>query len=511
MKKDYYNLDLAVIMNQQFIDEGMSDYVPFKIVEGYFCEEDECFYDIEGTPYSHIIYNIDSYGYMGRIGYDSIKKQYPLLNLNLIKKVLLHELKKYKYTYYLPEDNSTYGAPVILYGKNSKDIKVMLNLHTEEDKNARFNEDVDLINFYEKYCPTFYYYINNKQEQKNLESKEIIDEEKLIEEVNSKLVIKELYYELTANVIDQDKPIKEILTAVWKQINNFSNEKSRNILINGGTGVGKTQIFRILTKLIDIPCVITSATQYSATGYIGGNVEDMLVSLVKRADGDIEKAQKGILIIDEIDKLAETNIGHSQVNQKDVQESLLKILEDGILTIEIDKVDYEFDTSNLMVIGMGSWSRIEVKPEKTIGFGAITTNQKKTYKDITREDMIKNGMLPDFIGRFNTIVQMNDLTYDSFLKILKSKNSSLKWNKEFFDKRGIKLTINEEACKAIADKASKSSFGARDLDSIIERALSVASFEIATNPDKYSELIIDEETINNNEKYTLVKKQTKEN
>jgi len=136
--------------------------------------------------------------------------------------------------------------------------------------------------------------------------------------------------------------------------------------------------------------------------------------------------------------------------------------------------------------------------------------KKKTYKNISREDMVKNGMLPDFIGRFNTIIQMNDLTYDSFLKILKSKNSSLKWNKEFFDKAGVKLTFNEDACKAIATKCSKSKFGARDLDSIIENALSVASFEIATNPDKNSELIIDEETINNNEKYTLVKKLEKE-
>jgi len=507
MKKDFYEFDLAIIMKQICLDNGISDYIPYKVVEGFFNEEVGYFYDLDGTPYNHIIYNNDSYGYMGRIDIGSIKKKYPLLNLALIKKIILHEAKKYKYTYYLPEDNSTYGAPVIIFGKDSKNMKVMLNLHSEEDVDKEYNEDVDLINFYELYCPKFYAYINKKMKVQDIEEFEEPFEEKITEEVYKKLGIKELYDEITSNVIDQDKPIKEILTAIWKQINNFSNEKSRNILINGGTGVGKTQIFRVLSKLIDVPCVITSATQYSGTGYIGGNVEDMLVSLVKRADGDLEKAQKGILVIDEIDKLAETNEGRSQINQKDVQEGLLKILEDGILNITVDGEEYEFDTSNLMVIGMGSWSRVEIKPEKSIGFGSKeTVAKKKTYKDITREDMIKNGMLPDFIGRFNSIVQMNDLTYDSFLKILKSKNSSLKWNKEFFSKRGIKLTINENACKAIATKASKSQFGARDLDSIIERALSVATFEIATNPEKYSELIIDEETINNNEKYTLIKR-----
>jgi len=500
MKKDYYGIDYALIMKQRFIDEGMSDYVPFEIIEGYYCEEDECFYDLEGTPYSHIIYNIDSYGYMYRIDYDSLKKKYPLLGINLIKKIVLHELKKNEYTYYLPEDNSTYGAPVIMYGKNKNDLKVMKY------------EDADIVNFYEKYHPAFYNFVYKKQENGKEETNEEIDTEKLSNEISVKISIKDLYDEITSNVIDQDKPIKEILTAIWKQVNNFSNEKSRNILINGGTGVGKTQIFRILSKLIDIPCVITSATQYSATGYIGGNVEDMLVSLVKRANGNIEKAKKGILIIDEIDKLSETNEGRSQVNQKDVQEALLKILEDGVLSINVDGVEYEFDTSNLMIIGMGSWSRVEIKPESSIGFGTKNgETKKKTYKDITREDMIKNGMLPDFVGRFNTIIQMNDLTYDSFLKILESKNSSLKWNKDFFEKEGVKLTIKEEARKAIATKAAKSKFGARDLDSIIENALSVASFEIATNPDKYSELIIDEETINNNEKYTLVKKLQQDN
>ena len=487
--KDYSDLDLALIMKQKHIEYGYSEYVPYKIIEGYYSEEDECFYDLDGTPYHHVIYNSDGYSFMYRIDYETIKNNYPLLSMNIIKKIMLHEFNKNEYYYFLPQKNTTFGAPVIMYGKNSKNLSPMKY------------EDLDLINFYEAYYPDFYdYIIPYKKETKEEEKTEELKEEP------KKVDMKELYEELTSNVIDQDKPIKEILTAIWKQINDFSNEKSRNILINGGTGVGKTQIFRILTKLIDIPCVITSATQYSATGYKGGSVEDMLVSLVKRTNGDIEKAQKGILIIDEIDKLSETNPGSSQINQKDVQEALLKILEDGILNITIGDLDYEFDTSNLMVIGMGSWSRVEVKPEKTMGFGSSEINNKKTYKDITREDMVKNGMLPDFIGRFNTIIQMNDLNYDSFLKILSSKNSSLNWNKNFFAKAGVKLTFKDEACKAVATKCSKSKFGARDLDSIIENALSVASFEIATNPDKYSELIISEETIENNEKYTLVKK-----
>lgn len=318
--------------------------------------------------------------------------------------------------------------------------------------------------------------------------------------------INELYKKITNNVIGQEEPIQKILTAIWKQYNNFSDNKSRNILINGSTGVGKTEIFRILSKLLEIPCVITSATEYTGAGYKGSDIEDMFVKLIIRANGDIKKAEKGILIIDEIDKISESNSNTSQVNQRDVQEALLKVLEDGVFKVEYNKKIYEFDTSKLMIVGMGSWSRIKEKKINSIGFSSSNqTNEQKN--DITREEIIKNGMIPELIGRFPIIVQMNELDFNSLIRILEEvKNSALSLNKEFLERNGIKLTVTDDTLEAIANKAINQKFGARSLDEIVETALSEATFKIASNKELYSELIITPETIKDNKKYTLVRK-----
>lgn len=266
----------------------------------------------------------------------------------------------------------------------------------------------------------------------------------------------------------------------------------------------KQKLFRQLTKNVNIPCYIANATEYTASGYVGRDVSEMLKSLLDITNGDLEKAEKGILIIDELDKLSETNKTQSQVNQKDVQEALLKIVEDGKYDIMWHSRKYTFDTSKLMIVGMGSWSRIELIPDKVVGFEQ--KSKPKQYKDLTTDDFIKNGMIPELIGRFPVIVQMNELNHDSYIRIIKSGNSALQTNQKFLQKQGIELTITEEAINEIASSAEKKGFGARSLDSIIEAALSYASFEIASNPEVYSELIITPETIKDNTTYILKKK-----
>lgn len=522
------DLDIVLLMKKVYYNDVVG-YRPIDCVIGYYNEEDDCFIDLEGTPYYHIIEEPESIGFCDRESLDELRSVYLEENLNdgeeknvdevndffaldidveskeaywdeIDDKIIENKLKdalSYYYCYF-DEISNDFNVPVILYREMDSKNKAELFL------------DGDIVSFYYDCYGDFFnkYFKIESVEGENVTASLNENTDNKIKEIKKQINISKMFKEITKTVIDQDNPIRKILTAVWKQLDDFSENKSRNILINGGTGVGKTEIFRILTKLIDVPCVMTSATQYSGTGYVGGNVEDMLVSLLKRTNGDLEKAQKGILIIDEVDKLAETNSGHSQVNQKDVQESLLKILEDGILTIEYNQRLYEFDTSKLMVVAMGSWSRVKIEDKKSIGFSNKEENNKpkKTYKDLTREDMVENGMLPDFIGRFNTIIQMNDLNYDSFLRILKSKNNITTLNRKFLAKKGVKLTIRKDAYEAIAEKASKSKFGARGLDEIVEDALAAAVFEIATHPNMYSALIINKDTINNNENYKLIKK-----
>ena len=486
------NLEIAVLYKKvNAIENKIGEcFIPYKVIEGYYCDDDESFYDLEGTQYKHLIMGPENIGYLDRISFNK------RINHNITKKIVFNNImKKRKNIAFLlvSENENNMGLPVIMYSENNT-MKMFC--------------DTDTYLFYDKYYPYEFGMIDGN-DKITLEMWSIDAEEEEVKsldvEVDYDVNIADIYKKITDVIIDQDEPIRKILTAVWKQNNHYSN-RSRNILINGGTGVGKTEIFRLLSKLLNVPCVITSATQYSATGYVGGNVEDMLVSLVNKAEGDIDLAEHGILIIDEVDKISEVNKGSAQVNQRSVQESLLKILEDAVITIDTDYGEIDFDTSKLMVIAMGSWTMAKVDDNKSIGFNSEAV-KKKDYKKLTREDMLNNGLIPDFVGRFNTIIQMNDLNYDSFIKILNnSKNSMLRINKEFLNNQGITFTIEDGTCEEIARKASKSRFGARELDNIVENALAEASFEIATNPDKYSELIINKDTIDDNKKYKLVLK-----
>lgn len=488
------NQEIVILLKKVVHCENYIEYIPIDVIEGQYDSETNTFIDKKGTPYQSIIKNQGSHGYYNRVSIAEYKKTYPNLPSALIKALLLYYTKKL--TFVLAEEiNTNEKAPIILMNKKNS---------TENPKLAL---DIDIINFYAEHYPELTLKLSqeygvkvdeipHKEEKANTTPKK----ESITEELN----IDSMYTELTENIINQDEPIKQILTAVWKQYNGFSDTQSRNILINGSTGVGKTQTFRILTKMLKLPHFITSATDYSGTGYVGKSTEDMLINLLKNANYDLEKAQKGILIVDEIDKLSESNGKLSQVNQRDVQEGLLKILEDAVIPLTVNGKEYMFDTSKLMVIGLGSWSRINTKSQTPIGFAR--EEEKKEDKKISREDMVTNGMIEELIGRFPVVVQMNELEYEHFLLILKSKNSILNINKNFFYSKGVELVVEDDALKEIASIAAKQRYGARSLDEIIETALQEASFEIARNPNQYSKLIVTEETIKNQKAYTLVKR-----
>ena len=487
--------DLAAIFRTVLKPDGSSMYVPYKVVSGHYDSEKKCFIADDNTIYYHMIDIMNGEGYMYRANIDIYRKAFPNVPDVLIKKLFLLQLKKLEFNL----TKSSEDIPVILFSKKGE----------AAGENNKAVLDLEILSFYEEEYPELYNKIiaaiNGDEVDISELSKEDTAEEVVIESPN----IEELYNDVTSSVIDQDEPIKKILTAIWKQYGDFNSDKSRNILINGNTGVGKTEIFRVLSKKLNVPCAIVNATEYTAEGYVGRNIKDMLSILLKKANGNVKLAEKGILIIDEIDKLAQSNENASQINQKDVQEALLKLLEDG--TYYIDYNDngstkkVEFCTKSLMVVGMGSFSRIKLNHAPVAGFESKNTTKK--YKDITREDMIRNGMLPELIGRFPIIVQMNDLNKDSFIRILSNpKTSAITKNAEFFQSQGIKLSVSDDTLVAIAELAEKQALGARSLDEIVETSLSSASFEIAMHPDMYDELIISPETIKDNNMYTLKEK-----
>lgn len=498
--------ELAVIFKITHPSYGIGkqtiEFIPIKVIEGVFDYENEVFTDKDNTIYHHLIDDPETYGFANRISIENIRKQYPHIPLPVVKALLLKNSRGYYYQLAQIVDDK---VPVIIITSKQNPSK----------KTPLF--DSTLLPYYLEYCPdilkNYLKAEENEQEEEKAIIQEAINEQTKLKEIEAStsdntqsIDINALYKELTSNVINQDEPIRKILVGIWKQYNDFSDNKSRNILINGSTGVGKTEIFRIIAEQIGIPTVIASAPQYSATGYIGRSVEDMLTALLEKANGNLDKAERGILIIDEIDKISQTK-DTSSVNQRDVQENLLKMIEDGSYLVTYKGSQTTFETGRLMVIAMGSWSRIELEEEKVVGFEQ--KSKKKQYKDLTKEDFIKNGMIPELVGRFNIIIQMNELDYNSLLEILnRAKNSALNTQKEFFKKREIDLIVEEAAKKAIALKASNNNLGARSLDEIIETALSEASFEIATNPSAYEKLIITPDTIEDNKKYTLVRRKT---
>ncbi len=498
--------ELAVIFKITHPSYGIGkqtiEFIPIKVIEGVFDYENEVFTDKDNTIYHHLIDDPETYGFANRISIENIRKQYPHIPLPVVKALLLKNSRGYYYQLAQIVDDK---VPVIIITSKQNPSK----------KTPLF--DSTLLPYYLEYCPdilkNYLKAEENEQKEEKAIIQEAINEQTKLKEIEAStsentqsIDINALYKELTSNVINQDEPIRKILVGIWKQYNDFSDNKSRNILINGSTGVGKTEIFRIIAEQIGIPTVIASAPQYSATGYIGRSVEDMLTALLEKANGNLDKAERGILIIDEIDKISQTK-DTSSVNQRDVQENLLKMIEDGSYLVAYNGSQTTFETGRLMVIAMGSWSRIELEEEKVVGFEQ--KSKKRQYKDLTKEDFIKNGMIPELVGRFNIIVQMNELDYNSLLEILnRAKNSALNTQKEFFKKREIDLIVEEAAKKAIALKASNNNLGARSLDEIIETALSEASFEIATNPSAYEKLIITPDTIEDNKKYTLVRRKT---
>lgn len=498
--------ELAVIFKITHPSYGIGkqtiEFIPIKVIEGVFDYENEVFTDKDNTIYHHLIDDPETYGFANRISIENIRKQYPHIPLPVVKALLLKNSRGYYYQLAQIVDDK---VPVIIITSKQNPSK----------KTPLF--DSTLLPYYLEYCPdilkNYLKAEENEQKEEKAIIQEAINEQTKLKEIEAStsentqsIDINALYKELTSNVINQDEPIRKILVGIWKQYNDFSDNKSRNILINGSTGVGKTEIFRIIAEQIGIPTVIASAPQYSATGYIGRSVEDMLTALLEKANGNLDKAERGILIIDEIDKISQTK-DTSSVNQRDVQENLLKMIEDGSYLVAYNGSQTTFETGRLMVIAMGSWSRIELEEEKVVGFEQ--KSKKRQYKDLTKEDFIKNGMIPELVGRFNIIIQMNELDYNSLLEILnRAKNSALNTQKEFFKKREIDLIVEEAAKKAIALKASNNNLGARSLDEIIETALSEASFEIATNPSAYEKLIITPDTIEDNKKYTLVRRKT---
>lgn len=310
------------------------------------------------------------------------------------------------------------------------------------------------------------------------------------------LIPREITEFLDEYVIGQDEAKMAISVAVYnhyKRINNVTDvelEKS-NLLMIGPSGTGKTHIVKTIAKMFDVPCVIADANTLTEAGYVGDDVESMIEILIDKADGDIEKVKRGIIFIDEIDKISrkgETATVGRDVSGEGVQQALLKLVEGTVVKVpQRDGSSLEIDTTNILFIASGAFVGLEdvVKKNRdtsSIGFGADVHDPTQTLsllKEATGEDLISYGLIPEFVGRLPVIVCLEHLTEDMLVKILtEPKNCLVDQFTELFRLDGVKLEFDDKYIHKIAEQSLSKKVGARGLRSLLEETLQATQYKL---------------------------------
>lgn len=480
--------ELAVIFEPKELEDGTMELVPNTVITGYYDEVMDNFIGDEGNTYWHILMpydNVKQYAY--RIPVVEFVKRYRNKSLKQIKRKYLSEHLKYKYIPTLDE----YNRIIILIDKVTNEEFVF--------------EDKDSILY--DYDEEMFTETGGDKGQEPNSPKKTPKAKSSINKINEKrkALPKDVLMELYKTVKGQDEFLKTIVTTIW--VNLYSTGNKRNMLVMGPTGVGKTLVFETLSKILGLPILVTSTSGMSQVGYKGGDLTDILSQYIVKYGKD-SNMDKGIIILDEFDKLAYKGEESGSVSTMGIQNELLKIIEGNTYNVKIGQNTYIFDTNNITFVCCGAFQELyEVKktPEKSrIGFGTIPSEKVDEENQSMSDKLVSYGLKREIVGRLPIVLQFNALTKDNLKDIiLNSKTSELQEYIRILKEFGIENINIDDLVDIIVNDAMERKIGARGLTSSIVNMFNNIMYEVFNNPGEYDTLYIGPNILNNPNDFTL--------
>lgn len=455
--------EFAIIFENELNDDNTMTFTPVRVIEGKFDSEYSWFLDSEEKiPYIHIEQAPEHVlGFANRVIINFDKYSISKEKLEAIKKELLENAKEYVYA------TNPINDCVIATHKVTGDEYLVDNYEDEITKETK-----------------------NEQAEIELTMTPLEIESKIKETIKG-----------------QDEAVRKIVTALWTTLK-FRNMRKKNMLIIGPSGVGKTAIFEKVKKILNIPVVIFSVPGLSQAGYVGRSTDEILKQVYYESVEDLDLAEKSIIILDEIDKIAQR--GEGDVSTAGVQNELLKIIEGCTRYIESSfpgEPGFEMDTSKMIFIGTGAFQELhDEKKKTTIGFGVDSTKEV-TKTDINTDKLIKYGLKRELVGRLPIVVELKSLGKEELKDIiLNSDESELIATSNALKELGVEIANLDEAIDYIVEDAIKNQLGARGLILTINNLFQEIFYEVGNNPDKYSKVVLGENIIKDKFDFKLIRK-----
>lgn len=535
-------MDIAIRMQKIELGNDRIVFKPIGIIKGTYDKNEQIFYDELDFQYS-VIDGTSMYEenyFWAPIYLEDLKEEYESY---LSEEEILNEyLSEYINCYYLGYFDEILGKIKTIKIDFDRLEETLSNTkeNTEEtiefdlEKNEKFVFDLksllslkdyenieDVRNFIDQLITSGEYVKNTVKSIENSQDRSLfeMDDSRVVEEEpkpkkvikkeeSKKFNLKNMRDFVLKEIVAQDEAVKSITTTIMKNMEATNPKMKSHILIMGPTGVGKTSTIELICKYLDVPFCKVDSTSYTQTGYVGRNTDEILQKLIYAANYNISKAQKGIIVIDEIDKKAKGD--KDSIATTAVQQALLKLTGRGMVEVDIDykgsKSTIDFDTSNLTIVFTGAFEGINKLNKKDyikhIGFINDSKESKEEDNKITTSLLTQYGLIPELIGRIKKIVVLNPLKQKDYVQILNySNNSPIKINKDFFElDKGIKVTFTDSFKIEAAKKAEEFNLGVRGLDRAVDDALEDA-MERVLNNEKIKELKFTKSTVNNPKKY----------